>query len=156
MDVRYAFVTNNSHAIGRAIRREAEPTWACRRRRRQVFTAISTTATLMRRRWREGTRVFAIGEHPLFDALSEGGFELVEDRAEVVVLGFDYHLTYAKLRTAVRAALGGAAVVVTNPDVLTPSDEGFEPCVGRDSRRRDRCRSDCDADRRRQARAAHD
>jgi 4-nitrophenyl phosphatase len=96
----------------------------------QVFNAISATASLMRRRWAAGTRVFAIGETPLFDELEASGFELAGEDAEVVVLGFDYALTYDKLRTAVRAALNGAAIVVTNPDTLTPADSGFEPCVG--------------------------
>jgi 4-nitrophenyl phosphatase len=128
-DVPYAFVTNNSTRsaaqVAAKLRRigvHAAPA--------QVFTAISATANLMRRRWGKGARIFAIGEQPLLEALAESGFEFVEEQAEVVVLGFDYNLTYRKLRTAVRAALGGAAVVVTNPDVLTPSGEGFEPCVG--------------------------
>ena len=125
----YAFVTNNAtkSAAQFAAKLERMGVYATPA---QVITAISATASLMRRRWREGTRIFAIGEKPLFDALAESGFEFASEQAEVVVLGFDYELTYAKLRIAVRAALGGAAVVVTNPDVVTPSDDGFEPCVG--------------------------
>ena len=125
----YAFVTNNATKSAAAFAAKlrgmgvpAEPN--------QVFCAVSATASLMRRRWAPGTRVFAIGGPPLFEALETGGFSAGGEEAEVVVLGFDEELTYAKLRTAVRAALGGAAVVVTNPDMLTPADEGFEPCVG--------------------------
>ncbi|MER9597163.1 MULTISPECIES: HAD-IIA family hydrolase [unclassified Mesorhizobium] len=96
----------------------------------QVFGAIAATVSLMRRRWPSGATVFAIGERPLFEALEVGGFRRAGEDAEIVVLSFDYALTYAKLRTAVRAALGGAAVVVTNPDILTPAEDGYEPCVG--------------------------
>jgi 4-nitrophenyl phosphatase len=47
-----------------------------------------------------------------------------------VVLGFDSTLDYTKLRTAIRAALAGAAIIATNPDVLTPVHDGYDPCVG--------------------------
>jgi HAD superfamily hydrolase (TIGR01450 family) len=125
----YAFVTNNStkSAAQFAAKLDRMGVSAIPA---QIFTAISATVSLMRRRWPAGARIFAIGEKPLLDALTESGFELAGEQAEVVILGFDHQLTYAKLRTAVRAALGGATVVVANPDVLVPSDDGFEPCVG--------------------------
>jgi 4-nitrophenyl phosphatase len=127
--VPYAFVTNNAtKSAAQFAAKLADmgvPVTAA-----QVFNAISATAGLMRRRWPAGTRVFAIGETPLFEELEASGFALSGEDAEVVVLGFDYALTYDKLRSAVRAALNGAAVVVTNPDTLTPADDGFEPCVG--------------------------
>jgi 4-nitrophenyl phosphatase len=47
-----------------------------------------------------------------------------------VVLGFDSELDYAKLRTAIRAALAGATIIATNPDVLTPVRDGYDPCIG--------------------------
>jgi 4-nitrophenyl phosphatase len=46
------------------------------------------------------------------------------------VIGFDAGFDYAKLRTAIRAALAGASVIATNPDVLTPVHDGYDPCVG--------------------------
>jgi 4-nitrophenyl phosphatase len=127
--VPYAFVTNNAtkSAAQFAAKLSAMGVPVSTA---QVFNAISATAGLMRRRWTAGTRVFAIGETPLFDELEASGFALAGEDAEVVVLGFDYALNYDKLRTAVRAALNGAAIVVTNPDTLTPADDGFEPCVG--------------------------
>ena len=39
-------------------------------------------------------------------------------------------LNYTKLRTAIRAAPAGATVIATNPDVLTPVHDGYDPCVG--------------------------
>jgi 4-nitrophenyl phosphatase len=85
---------------------------------------------LLQQRWRPGTPVFAIGEQPLLAALEQAGYHLTGTNAEVVVLGFDSELNYAKLRTAIRAALAGAAVIATNPDVLTPAHDGYDPCVG--------------------------
>jgi len=126
-DVPYAFVTNNAtksaaQFAARLVRMGVPATAA------QVCSAISATASLMRRRWPVGTRVFAIGEKPLFEEFEVSGFALAGETAEIVVLGFDYALTYDELRTAVCAALNGAAVVVTNQDTLTPADIGLEPC----------------------------
>ncbi|GGC85058.1 HAD-IIA family hydrolase [Chelatococcus reniformis] len=125
----YAFVTNNAtksaEQFAAKLDRMGIPATPA-----QVFNTVSGTAAVMRGRWPAGTRVFAIGEEPLLDALRQAGYHLGADDAEVVVLGFDAELTYAKLRTAVRAALGGAAIIVTNPDVLAPTEDGYEPCVG--------------------------
>jgi 4-nitrophenyl phosphatase len=81
-------------------------------------------------RWPRATRVFAIGEQPLFEAIEAGGHRLTSAAPEVVVLGFDSALNYAKLRTAIRGALAGATIIATNPDVLTPVHDGYDPCVG--------------------------
>jgi 4-nitrophenyl phosphatase len=96
----------------------------------QVFNTISAVTSLLQQRWPPGTPVFAIGEQPLLETLEQSGYRLTGTDAEVVVLGFDSELNYAKLRTAIRAALAGATIIATNPDVLTPVRDGYDPCVG--------------------------
>lgn len=127
--VPYAFVTNNSTKSAAQFAAKLNgigiPATAA-----QVFNTISAVATLLRARWPAGTEVFAIGEHPLLEAVEQAGYRLGDKNAEVVVLGFDAGLDYAKLRSAIRAALAGATVVATNPDVLTPVQDGYDPCVG--------------------------
>jgi 4-nitrophenyl phosphatase len=127
--VPYAFVTNNStksaaqfaaKLVGIGIPAAAP----------QVFNTISAATALLARRWPQGTPVFAIGEQPLLAAIETAGYDLTSGDPEVVVLGFDSTLDYAKLRTAIRAALAGAAIIATNPDVLTPVHDGYDPCVG--------------------------
>jgi 4-nitrophenyl phosphatase len=127
--VPYAFVTNNSTKSAAqfaakltSIGIPAEP--------RQVFNTISAVTALLARRWPQGTSVFAIGEQPLLAAIETTGYDLTSADPEVVVLGFDSTLDYAKLRTAIRAALAGAPIIATNPDVLTPVHDGYDPCVG--------------------------
>ena len=127
--VPYAFVTNNSTKSAAQFAAKLN-SMGITATAAQVFNTISATAALMLEGWRRGTSMFAIGERPLFDALEDAGYRQAGENAEVVILGFDSDLTYAKLRTAVRAALDGATLVVTNPDVLTPVDDGYEPCVG--------------------------
>ena len=127
--VPYAFVTNNStKSAGQFAAKLAGmgiPATAP-----QVFSTISAVQGLLRQQCVPGTRVFAIGEKPLLETLEDAGYRLTGTDAEVVVLGFDSELSYAKLRIAVRAALAGATVIATNPDVLTPVHDGYDPCVG--------------------------
>jgi len=127
--VPYAFVTNNSTKSSAQFAAKLAdmgiPATAP-----QVFNTISAVEELLRRRWPPGSPVFAIGEAPLLGALEEAGYRLTGTDAEVVILGFDSDLSYAKLRTAVRAALAGATIIATNPDVLTPVHDGYDPCVG--------------------------
>lgn len=127
--VPYAFVTNNSTKSATQFAAKLSgmgiPAIAA-----QVFNTISAVTMLLQQRWPPGTPVFAIGEQPLLAALEQSGYHLTETNAEVVVLGFDSGLSYAKLRAAIRAALAGATVIATNPDVLTPVHDGYDPCVG--------------------------
>lgn len=127
--VPYAFVTNNSTKSAAQFAAKLNG-MGIAATAAQVFSTISATAAVMLQRWRRGTSIFAIGEKPLFEALEEAGYRQTGENAEVVILGFDSDLSYAKLRTAVRAALHGATVIVTNPDVLTPVNDGYDPCVG--------------------------
>ena len=98
--------------------------------RAQIFTTIEASAALLRQRWPHGGRAYVIGERPLIEAVKDAGFTLAGADADVVVLGFDCNLTYDKLRIATRAVLGGAPVIATNPDALTPAPDGYDPCVG--------------------------
>ena len=105
--VPYAFVTNNSTKSAAQFAAKLNgmgiPATAA-----QVFNTISAVILLLQQRWPPGTPVFAIGEQPLLEALEQSDYRLTETNAEVVVLGFDSGLSYAKLRTAIRAALAGA------------------------------------------------
>ncbi len=98
--------------------------------RSRVFSSASATASFVGQGWGPGAKVFAIGEACLLEPLAAHGFTPAGEDADLVVLGLDYALDYAKMRTAVRALLNGAQLVATNPDALTPSENGFAPCVG--------------------------
>ncbi|GGG85541.1 acid sugar phosphatase [Salipiger pallidus] len=80
---------------------------------------------------RPGANCYVIGGDALRTSVIAAGGHVVEDAgAEVVVLGTDYDLGYTKLRIATNALLNGAVLLATNPDVLSPVEDGFEPCVG--------------------------
>jgi 4-nitrophenyl phosphatase len=127
--VPYAFVTNNSTKSAAQFAAKLSgmgiPETAA-----QVFNTISAVTSLLQQRCPSGTPVFAIGEEPLLETQEQSGYRLTGTNAEVVVLGFDSELNYAKLRTAISAALAGAMIIATNPDELTPVRDGYAPCVG--------------------------
>ena len=127
--VPYAFVTNNS-SLSASQFAEKLSRMGVAVTRAQIFTTIEASAALLRQRWPHGGRAYVIGEAPLREAVEDAGFTLAGADADVVVIGFDCSLTYDKLRIAPRAALGGASVIATNPDALTPVSDGYDPCVG--------------------------
>lgn len=124
-----AFVTNNSarsssefHTILAGLGIAIEPD--------RVITPIEALKTWLGEHHPRG-RVYVIGGPALAEAVSATGARRVQDaKADVVVLGTDYALTYDKLRIATNALLNGARLVATNPDLLSPVEDGFEPCVG--------------------------
>jgi 4-nitrophenyl phosphatase len=127
--VPYAFVTNNStksaadfaaKIAGLGIPVEAA----------HVVPVVTATADLVARRLGLGGRVLAVGNPALFEALDAAGLLRATSDVEAVVVGHDDDFDFAKLTAGVRALLGGAFLVGTNPDPLTPSEHGFDPCVG--------------------------
>jgi HAD superfamily hydrolase (TIGR01450 family) len=127
--VPYAFVTNNSSLSASQFAKKLSR-MGVSVTRAQIFTTIEASAALLRQRWPRGGSAYVIGERPLIEAVKDADFTLVGADADVVVLGFDCSLTYDKLRVATRAVLGGAPVIATNPDALTPAPDGYDPCVG--------------------------
>lgn len=124
----YLFVTNNSTATpevvaGRlqAMGIPAEPEDVCTSAQAAAFYIAENHSN---------ARVFAVGEEGLQIALTAAGLELVEENPEIVVQGMDRQLTYARAAQAVRFILGGANYILTNPDRLLPTADGFLPGAG--------------------------
>jgi glycerol 3-phosphatase-2 len=81
-----------------------------------------------------GVRVMVVGGPGLRQALEAAGARLVDGPAwrdaEVVAVGFDPDLTYAKVRDATLAIRAGARFVGSNPDATLPTPQGFWPGAG--------------------------
>lgn len=94
-----------------------------------VNTAYATALHLQRTRPQGGT-AYVVGAEALSREVEAAGFTVTEREPDVVVVGLDRELTYAKLRTAVHAILGGADFVATNPDRLIPHGADLDPGAG--------------------------
>ena len=88
------------------------------------------TAAYLRERYPEGTRVHVLGGDGLRRALAGVGFVLADDAAQIVVVGLDWELNYAKLQRATYLIRAGALFVGTNRDATFPTPEGLSPGAG--------------------------
>ncbi len=130
MGKRVAFVTNNSArtpeevaAVLASVGVPADPA--------EIETSALATASLLAAR---GVReVFVVGEEGIRRALLDQGIALAGADAtvtDVVVVGWDRSVDYAKLRTASVLVERGAAFVATNADASFPAADGDWPGAG--------------------------
>nr|MBA3728902.1 HAD-IIA family hydrolase [Actinomycetota bacterium] len=126
------FLTNNSSRtpgeVARSLRTlgiEAEP--------KEVLTSGVATAALLRRQGLAGATAFVIGEAGVREPLEEAGLRLARGEprtADLVVVGLDRSVDYAKLRTAALLLQRGARLVATNSDISYPAPDGLWPGAG--------------------------
>ena len=134
LGVRVAFVTNNSYrppdlVVERLNRLGVKAAAG------EVLTSAQATVRLLGgREGLAGVRVMVVGGPGLRQALEGAGARLVDGsawrEAEVVAVGFDPDLTYARVRDATLAIRAGARFVGSNPDTTLPTPEGFWPGAG--------------------------
>jgi len=119
---RYAIVSNNSTdtAVGlsRKLRRMGLAVAPA-----QLVLAGEMTVNWLRRTSPEA-RVLLLGSPTLRRYAKRTGCRLVEQDPDVVLLARDPHFDYRKLSLAVNVLRAGARLVVTNPDLSHPGDNG--------------------------------
>ncbi|MFD1954773.1 TIGR01457 family HAD-type hydrolase [Paenibacillus thailandensis] len=124
----FRFVTNNSTAAPETVAArlngmgvEALPSEVC--------TSAQASAEYISKE-KPGASVFVVGEAGLRQAVREAGLRLTEEKPDYVLQGIDRELTYARIASAVRYIREGASYVMTNPDLLLPSEGGLLPGAG--------------------------
>ena len=78
----------------------------------------------------KGKKVYAIASPALRQLLTDYGVTLTEDKADVVVVGYDTEVTYEKLKKACVGILAGAEFIATNLDNTIPFLDTFIPHTG--------------------------
>ncbi len=96
----------------------------------EVLTSAHATALYLPRLAPRGARVLAIGGDGLEDELTRAGYALVDQNADIVVVGIDWDLTYDKLKRAALEIRRGAKFIGTNADKTYPGAEGIIPGAG--------------------------
>ncbi|WP_078429985.1 TIGR01457 family HAD-type hydrolase [Alkalihalobacterium alkalinitrilicum] len=126
--VPYLFVTNNSSKtpaqVSETLNQMGIP---CTQD--HVFTTSQATANYIADK-NENAKVFMTGEIGLESALKAKGLQIVEEDAEVVVMGIDRHITYEKFAKACLFVRNGAMFVSTNGDKAIPTERGLMPGNG--------------------------
>ncbi len=97
----------------------------------RIVTSSVATNVYLRSVAPRGTPIYAIGMEGLFEPLFGDGYFVLDERApRYVVVGANFELTYAKLRTACLAIRAGATFIGTNPDRTFPAADGIIPGCG--------------------------
>lgn len=118
----FVYLTNNSsRASGDYVTRLQGLGFPCQRD--NVFTSGEASARYLQEHF-PGKAVYLVGTEALRRELAEAGIRLVEEDADVVLVGFDRELVYIKLEKALRFLRRGAAFVACNPDWVCPLDGG--------------------------------
>lgn len=124
---RFCFLTNNSY------RRPGEVAAFLTRcglpcAPEQVVAAGSLAAERAARLSRRA--VFVLGSASLAAMVEAAGGNVGQENADVVLVGLDRELTYARLSAACRALGAGARLVAVNHDLTVPTGAGLEPGCG--------------------------
>jgi HAD superfamily hydrolase (TIGR01450 family) len=134
LGVRVAFVTNNSYRPPGLVVEKLNRL-GVRAAAGEVLTSAQAAVRMLGGpEGLAGVKVMVVGGPGLRQALEAAGARLVDGQAwrdaEVVAVGFDPDLTYAKLRDATLAIRAGARFVGSNPDTTLPTPEGLWPGAG--------------------------
>ena len=75
-------------------------------------------------------RVYLVGTAGMQGMLEVAGLTMDAENPEIVVLGYDTEITYAKITAASIHLHNGVPMVVSHPDVVCPSPDGGLPDTG--------------------------
>jgi HAD superfamily hydrolase (TIGR01457 family) len=124
----FLFLTNNSSKQGRQyaekITRLGLPL-----SEEAVLTSGEATARYLNGQ-HAGSAIFLLGTPALEEEFRGHGFRLVDDKPEVLVLGFDQTLTYKKLWQLCDFVREGLPYIATHADFNCPTETGWMPDVG--------------------------
>jgi HAD superfamily hydrolase (TIGR01457 family) len=130
--VRVLFLTNNSARTPEQVAAKLQGL-GIQAEAREVLTSAVATASLLRRDGGSGRSAFVIGERGIREALEQAGVRLVDGEpqaCDLVVVGWDRSVDYAKLRTASLLVERGARLIATNSDPSYPAPDGLWPGAG--------------------------
>ncbi|HZP89766.1 MAG TPA: HAD-IIA family hydrolase, partial [Actinomycetota bacterium] len=122
---RVVFLTNNSSLTPAQVADKLTRVGVDASPSEVVTSALAAADLLISRDVRSA---FVIGEDGIRSALAEAGIDILDGepaRADVVVVGWDRRVDYAKLRTACILVQRGAGLVATNADVSYPTPDGM-------------------------------
>ncbi|MGO4539027.1 TIGR01457 family HAD-type hydrolase [Paenibacillus sp. 2TAB19] len=124
----YKYVTNNSSATPEEVADRLR-SMGILAEADDVCTSAQAAASYIAEQ-SPGASVFVIGEKGLREAVSEAGLTITEDKPDYVLQGIDRAFNYTRLAMAVRYILEGATSIMTNPDLLLPTENGLQPGAG--------------------------
>lgn len=124
----YVFLTNNSSKSPESYLEKLERMGLKAGPERIVTSGMATISYL--KNHFPGKRVYLLGNELLREEFEKDGVRLDEESPEVVVVGFDTSLTYAKMCRVCDLVREGLPYISTHPDYNCPTENGFIPDAG--------------------------
>lgn len=87
-----------------------------------ILTSAHATIHYLQTKLPHAKRLFVLGTPGLHDELRGAGFEVVDDRPDAVIVGFDNGLTYDRLAQTSYWISQKLPYVATHPDRICPTD----------------------------------
>ncbi len=97
--------------------------------RAHVLTAGDATATKLKELY-PGKKAFVLGNEFLVEDLKKAGLVVDNENPDIVVIGFDTTLDYAKMHAVCNFVRAGLPYIATHPDFNCPTATGFMPDIG--------------------------
>jgi 4-nitrophenyl phosphatase len=127
--IRFVLATNNSSRTPADYVAKLGRLDICGVEAAQIVTSGTATVIYLQSRYPQGSPVHVLGGDGLKEMITRAGF-VVSDKADVVVVGIDFAVTYDKLKRAALLIRKGATFIGTNADATFPLPEGLVPGAG--------------------------
>jgi NagD protein len=125
----FLFLTNNSEQTPLDLKRKLDTMGIDRLTEANFITSAMATAAFLHSQKPGGT-AYVVGGGGLINELYKCGFSLSESNPDYVVVGKTKSLNFDMLKKSISLIMNGAKFIGTNPDVIDPSENGFEPACG--------------------------
>ncbi|HBQ64881.1 MAG TPA: HAD family hydrolase [Clostridiales bacterium] len=124
----YLFFTNNSSKNSRRYAEKLNRMGLAAGPEKIITSGMVTLNWLSKNH--PGKSIYLIGTPDFREICIEAGLYLVEDGAQMVLVGFDTSTTYEQMTRACDLIREGALFVATHPDTTCPTESGFVPDAG--------------------------
>jgi NagD protein len=87
-----------------------------------IWTSAHATIDYLRAKLPGTQRLFIFGTPGLHEEFRDAGFEIVDERPDAVIVGFDTSLTFERLAKTAHWIAQGLPYIATHPDRVCPTD----------------------------------
>jgi HAD superfamily hydrolase (TIGR01450 family) len=126
MGVGYTFLTNNPSKSVKDYLAKLN-SYGINATADELYTSAQATIEYLQSRYPKSRRLFVLGTPSMCEEFAKHGFDLClddpKDEPEIVVVGFDLTLSYARLCRAAWWLSKGKPFIATNPDRVCPTDQ---------------------------------
>lgn len=128
-ETKFLFLTNNSEQTPRDLLQKLEKLGIKGLTENNFITSAMATAMFLKQQ-KEHATAYVLGGGGLINELYNVGFTISQSNPDYVVVGKTSNFNFETLKTAVQLINNGAKFIGTNPDMIDPTEHGFEPACG--------------------------